>query len=836
MINVVKARGFIEIDNGLVKVRFGMGTPEIKQTFFAQRNNTWIPIADAFVAPTPRPAHTAPLYAGSETDGMYRHLVANTLSTLVSIEETPAAVHVVLVGALGKARFQQTVTVEEGRDHVRIAVDAALDAKPPQIEYLLSCFVFSPGEPDFVHTPLLKQEAEDVISDRSFWQPALILQQDELLCAVVPDLDAINDRAVYAKQARQPGFDLPFRLPENPDKISMPTAFDLNRHSGMTPLPLLAYGLIDSAFVQHVHWHHSNDGSMVRELASAAIGYAFDLFLMADALPKHGYQRISRYMWQRYGSRYLAQPRPQAMPFAEYARLCYPAAFAYRGFPDRGLATWQDFTLDGQQVGGLRCNAAQWYYDLQFLAWFNIMRDAIGMHYWGKRLIDADLIEKGRRVLNLALLAPQHRGIFPSIYRLAERRWIGCLWSFPQEYDARALPHAWDVNSSNYHTPAASKTCVHLLRYRRLCEDDARILPFVRAYGDFLMEKGGENGCVPSWFSQDLQALPWLATNAEGGIHIWFLSELYGATGERRYLDLATHLAQFLIEEILPDQRWIDFETFYSCSRKPEAFRDEFTGQGPRCTLSMIWAIEGLVALFGVTGDDAYREAAEAVADYASFYQAVWQPHFIITAYAFGGCGSQNTDVEWVDMRQSQMGEAFVRLGVVSERQDLLERGVALVRAQFALTHHPRHIGNGILTQSSFPIGLGPENIDHEGVPQEPLRTHPDWAEVGGLAAAATILDHLGSVFVQPQSKIAVGVDGVHVRELGVDDDHVFLHLTNQLAALPMAYDKPYPIEICISEAARRPLSGQSGGRTLRRLELPAEQFIEIRLERPGQP
>jgi len=100
----------------------------------------------------------------------------------------------------------------------------------------------------------------------------------------------------------------------------------------------------------------------------------------------------------------------------------------------------------------------------------------------------------------------------------------------------------------------------------------------------------------------------------------------------------------------------------------------------------MIWAMEGFGVLYEATSKRNYLDLDLAVADYASFYQSVWQPHFLITAYGFGGYASQNSDAEWLDMRQSQYGEAMVRLAKLAGRQDLLERGVAAIRAQFALS------------------------------------------------------------------------------------------------------------------------------------------------------
>jgi len=328
----------------------------------------------------------------------------------------------------------------------------------------------------------------------------------------------------------------------------------------------------------------------------------------------------------------------------------------------------------------------------------------------------------------------------------------------------------------------------------------------------------------------DFDPVPELAFDAEGGIHIWFLCELYQATGEKKYLAAAERMATFLAKEVLPHQRWYDFETFYSCSIKPEDFFDSYTGQWPQCTLSMLWATDGYTSLYEATKNPDYIHNAEAVADYAGFFQAVWQPHFMISAYAFGGFRSQNSDAEWLDMRQSLFGEAFVRLGKLAGRQDLLERGVAAVRSSFAIINHPRHIANDIFRYPRYPLGIEPENIDHEGLPQNPLRSGFDWGEGGGLAAAATLLRHLGGAYLDFAKNLGVGVDGVYVKSFACHGKRIQVELVNQLALLPSAYDSTYPIQFRIEGLAAGKYQLVVNGRALGDVEIPAGEGVRLEI------
>jgi hypothetical protein len=864
VLRVKKAKNSAEIDNGLVKARFHKRPGGIEQEYSARRaDGKWIPVVKSFCPERPRPNGCAPLYTDQNAAGEYRLLAADAFHTVHVAHKTDGQVQVELRGELEGNQIEQSVSLGRGQDHCHIEVRAVLATDPPRLEYLLSTFSFADGaSPDFTHVPCLKRAADDVIGDRIFDAPAAIIQKGGIFAALLPDLDLLNQEVVYAKGARPVDGPRGFQVPQDSTKVSMPAILDLDLKSGLSPDPIFAFGLADFITEQHVFWRHENKtGAMVRELAQKEVRYGFDLFLRADAPANRAYQQVSRYLWKRYGARYFQQPRPQAMPFGEYARVCYPAAFAYKGDlakdtkrysekqpydpADSGpLESWLEFDLDGWHCGGIRATPTQWYYDLQFGPWWNNVRDAVGMYWWGKRG-DPTLVDKARRIVNLALTAPQQEGIFPSIYHYREKRWSGCYWKpaedfnpnwpFPSTWDSKNLPtNFWNPQSDYYQTSAASKTGAYLLRYRRLCEDEPRIVPYLRSYGDFLVAHMDPNGCFPAWLTSDMQPVRQLRFNGEGGIHIWFLSELYAATEEKKYLETAERLAAFMKKEILPGRRWYDFETFYSCSIKPENFFDNFTGQWPQCTLSMLWAIDGFAALHEATGKLDYVSDAEAVADYAGFFQAVWQPHFIITAYAFGGFRSQNSDAEWLDMRQSLFGEAFVRLGLVTGRQDLLERGVAALRASLAIINHPRLIQNDIFRYPRYPLGIEPENIDHEGVPQDPLRSGFDWGEGGGLAAAAELLEQLGGAFVDFKRNIAVGVDGIYVKSFKLEGSQVRVDLDNQLAALPFSYSDPYPLELRIEGLPPGKYQLVLNGSAARPIDLPASLGIRVTLGPKG--
>jgi hypothetical protein len=610
-------------------------------------------------------------------------------------------------------------------------------------------------------------------------------------------------------------------VPFDTNKISLPAALDLTLHSGPTNYPLVSYGLMDYWVEQHVYWRHDNNqGAQIRELSTGKLHYGFDLFIDQGVTKNRGYERISSFLWQKYGSRYFRTPRPQAMPFTDYAKVCYPAAFSYEGYdvikgphgPDilhrqnqPSMASWQQWDENGIAMGGLRLSAPQWYHFIYNTSWWNNAGDATGIYYWGTRTNDSSLIDKARRIINFTLSAPQQAGIFPALYDINKKSWVDGMWAPPLDHynpDSTATYFNW--KDGDYQASSASTTVAFLLQYLKTCENNPGIIPFARRYGDFLVNNLQQNGCIPAWFNKDLKPLKSLEWNAEGGVHIWVLSELYAVTKDKKYLDAAQKMAKFMTEKILPRQKWYDFETFYSCAVKPESFFDYRTGQYPANTMSVFWAIEGFTSLYEVTGHQEYLKTAEAIADYSIFYQAVWAPDYIITAYPYGGFSSQNSDAEWLDQRSHLFADALIRTGLLSSRQDLLERGVAAARASLTLTNLPANIKNDIYKFPNYPLGLGPENIDHEGFPQMPLRSGPSWAEVGALAGVANVLRQLGGVYIDFKKDLALGIDGVSLTRHSVKDDRINLGLQSLLSDLKFPYEKAFTINIHIAGLGKR--------------------------------
>ena len=807
----------VEIDNGLVRGRFTSTADGVEQEYDARRGSDWVLAAKAY-----RPAKRSiggdssngipPLY-DTAVDPDHRVLVSECLDEVAIEDEEQGRSTVMLRGQRGDTTVEQTVEIRSGERSIHISARATLEATPPRLEYLLIPVVAAiVGRPESSHAPSYQPTANSIVGDRVFFSPLASVQQESLFVGVVPDVELANRYAVFAAGARQHPDSNSFPVVVDPGQVTMPTGLSLLLPQTATGSPIIGFGLIDSIVHQHVWFEHpQTPGAMVRELSSKTLVIGLDLLLDADAPRFRGHEAAARHLWKRFGHDTFMRPRPQALPLAEYAAECYPAHAAYQGYEVVGetlrhrdlpeeseLRCWQEWEADGTPVGGFRLHAPQWFDFIAYLGWWNNACDATGLHSWGTRTNDPGLVDKARRIVSLAVSAPQKGGIFPGIYDLRGKRWIRSLWAPPRDgYDPSRRDAYWNwTETAAYQTAAASVTAGYLMHYRRSCENDPRILPFVSRYGDFLVAAMGEDGCVPAWFDASCQPLPSLAKNADGGSHAWVLAELFMATRDNRYLTAARRAAAYLEREVLPQRRWTDFETLYSCAIKPETFHDERTGQGPCNTMSMSWALQGFLALHEATGERRFLEAAESVADFASLFQAVWAPDFVVTAYPFGGVSSQLGDADWLDQRAHRFADPFVRIGLLMGRNDLVERGVAAARSSLTLTSHPRHRANDIYTHTDFPTGLGPENVDHEGFPQRPLSSGPSWGAVGGLAGAAQLLDRLEGATIDVERGIAVGVDGVVVRRVELEAGTLRVSLENSLAALPVPYESPWETDL----------------------------------------
>ena len=522
--------------------------------------------------------------------------------------------------------------LEPGQKYFHISVDAVIEDTPARIDYLLSSYTFNINHaPFFVHTPGLKFDNEDskqnrfrllpakdqIIGDRAFHAPAVILQEKELFFALVPDLNAINRYAVKSPDARRT-LDIPgniFSVPVEDDKYTMPTGLDLNVQSGTTEKPVVSFGFMDNIIAHHIRYQRVNDSSMVRTLEHGELRYEFDLFVSADEPENRGYQQIAAHQWKQYGHEVFMNRPHLALPFEEYFRIVDSITFnpirsrlegtfvtsgrntiireidvPLPGYKDMG--SWLEFEMNGLPVGGYR-SAIPWWNDvLHNSAFWNNARDASGFWFWGKKLKKPELVDRAHRIINFCLQAPQNEhGLFATLYNANSKTW-GLGFTDP--------PHGKNEfflrESGSYEIPVLSKTAAHLMDYYFYCEQDARIIQYLKPFADWLLTAIDDRGAVPSYVTSAMEFSP-ILYSAQPAASMWFLASYYNATRKDEYCNGAKRIASYLEKEILPEAKWTDMEQYFSCGKKPLAFeRDNWQHMIVRGNLANIWACKGFIA------------------------------------------------------------------------------------------------------------------------------------------------------------------------------------------------------------------------------------------------
>lgn len=704
--------------------------------------------------------------------------------------------------------FLQRISLKPHEKKFHISVKAVFPNKVNEIDYLLNAYCFNVTHPPyFVHTPGLKFDNEEsrqnrfrivdsqdqVIGDRAYHSPAIILQEKNLFSALVPDLHVINDNRIVSPDARRTSW-----IPRNifgveviEELYTLPTALDLNVKSGISEKPIFSFGFMDAIIGHHIRYNRFNDTTMIRRFMGDTLHYAFDLFLDAGAEHYRKYGDIAQFIWKEYGSEEFDKGKHLALPFEEYHRIIDSITFSPSHYKDidipvEGYANtgswleWED--KSGMKMGGYR-SAINWWNDkLHNSQFWNNARDAEGFWFWGEKLNYAKDKERAKKIINWCMSAPQNSdGLFATLFNAREKTWA---LQFSDPMHGKEM--LFLEQSDSYDVAAMSKTGAHLLSYYINCERDERIINYLKPYGNWLLSVIDERGSVPAYVSREMKQSDILRYSAHPAASAWFLAELYNSTHEKKYLIGAQKIAGYLIREIVPEAKWIDFEQFFSCGHRPLFFeRDIVQNQIARGSLSVIWGAEAFAALHRATGSEIYLENGEACVDYLSFFQCSWNPHYVYTAYPFGGVSSDNADnANFLDARQAECVKPFIYFGKQTGRQDLLERAVAAARASVVLINHPRHISNGIYEHPNiYPFGLGPENIDHEGYPQSAMRTHPGWGEGSGVyTGLGQALKGLGDLYVNANKKIAVGVNGVLIKEVKFDHKKVFLKVDNVLS------------------------------------------------------
>ena len=450
------------------------------------------------------------------------------------------------------------------------------------------------------------------------------------------------------------------------------------------------------------------------------------------------------------------------MPFKQYADTGY----------NMGL---RDYWVDaGENKGGITLST---FYDdstkrnlgrdskndLWFHSWFNNIRTACGLYYWGKYLKKKEWQQKATSCVNLLLDAPKDNGWFPTIYNTQQNKWVAS---------------GQGGGENLYHVPDNIWSAYWLLRFERDDEVVSGIDEMATNLGNAILKIQQPNGSFPERINvNDHQADSALQSTGSSGISTWFLEELLLQKKVKPelipdYKKAIVRSLEFLSNEVLPHQKFEDFEVYFSCAAKPfMPYYDSSSAMHAQNTLSIQWCAEAYLKAWDLFKEKKYLDQGEYCLNILSLYQQVWNPPFI-SFYAFGGFGAQNSDAEWSDARQAQFAETYLNYYFTTNKKEYLERAVAACRASFVLMAIPENKKVSKLTYEGKPEGEAPisgnmpENYGHSGYDGPSGQSGFHWGTGSALATAAFFKQRLGNIYINEKNKTAIGVDAVVVKKV----------------------------------------------------------------------
>ncbi len=600
--------------------------------------------------------------------------------------------------------------------------------------------------PHFNWSPHLTPTEDHIVSQHAFKSPALIVSDSSKQLVVIPDLDAMITGS---------------------GKWYMDMNAVKNR---------LTVGLSDYEVDGHVLY--TRKGGTVYPKGKHKLA----LYLMVSESPEdlvNPFRKILSFLWDNWGRKLYEKGHP-----VEHSLDCYVNHTYNWAFNNWGKSVWQEFDLDGCQVGApsfiVNYTQSPNYpgevneretRSIWNQAWFSSLRSAQGVYRYGLRTGNKDLIQKALLSKELALSAPQKDGLFPSVIA-TEMKHVsinGKTYLRSEGWDTRYWGNSnrnplynGDIKSAPYHLLDMSWTALLMLTWYSELEADERLKDYALRYADRLIGLQFENGFFPAWLdTHTLEPLGILNDSPESSLSATFLLKAYEMTKDVKYLKSASKAIGAIRRDCIFQGRWEDFETYWSCC--PYGNNDlvgekvKRNNMYKQCNFSMYWTAEALYCYYKATGDESCLRLGQRCLDEMLMTQASWQPPFI-HINTLGGFGVMNADGEWNDARQSLFAELIILYGKELGINEYIKRGLAAIKASFVMMYCPENPRTKEQWEKRWPFfnekdyGFMMENYGHDG------KTDPnglgigeftiyDWGNGAASEAYMRILDHFGEEF-----------------------------------------------------------------------------------------
>ena len=542
-----------------------------------------------------------------------------------------------------------------------------------------------------------------------------------------------------------------------PDLLSLDRA-SLKRcnHSldlGVSGNTQLSVGFIPAKQAYHVVFKEDLDRTWI---ADDRVANTYYIYLSANAAPREAYRQAVRFQWNQFGRVALLKAADeQAGSDPKYASCHLWDEWRQTVWEKESRDSWLTVPLSDGTLGGavLMRRAHSPKPSVYLGAWFNSLRTAYGMALYAKRTGSDGLATLARQTLNLALQAPGRNGAFKCFAVPNDTGSTGK----PDEVFWGAGDGAGASVSGGYLGFDMSWTGYWMLKWRESNLPGSEfILPRCLRLADFLIARQKPDGSLPTRFDEegvvqeDLTAM----VAAETAPVVRFLFELSKVEKNPKYLQAALNGLAFLDRTIVPERKWYDFETFWSCSPRLIAF-DERTQQWPANNLALIHAVAAYLQAYEITGRQTYLSKGQSLLDYLLLYQQTWTnpvlENLTSPVMLLGGFTTQNSDAEWSDARQSLAGEVILDYYRATHNAEYLERGVEALRSQ-------------------FPISPS-ENWAHAGYGHKAGVSSFHWGTGSGMAGIELEEEYLRDAVCDIHANRCVGVNGLNVTKWEIAKD-----------------------------------------------------------------
>lgn len=645
--------------------------------------------------------------------------------------------------------------------------------------------------PDFIFTPHILPESNYIIGDHKLWTPTLIISKNEDHITLIGDIRTIPDDRSFKMH-------MDMKIPDD------------NR---------LSFGFRNYKPYGHVNFK-SNEFDVLNFKPSSKKSLTIQLLLgISEDKSRFSFlQNISEFLWNHFTKEIKESVYPQVLPYEFLGNYMIDKfttnydgwrEFLYKDEVCGGLIykTWtgkyrdkyivpekahiDDLTsepvidkkyvqyglhrlLNSKTILNFYGNICQklniknytWFWNQ---SWFLNVRTAYGLKSLGKILENPEIEDLADRIINLSSLSPSEKGLFSTIAVLTDEgiEWIkGALAFSPVD---------------KYNLVDIALTGYWMLKYTESYGfNQKRIVDKLKETGNTLLQLQLESGGFPTlvypktnenesiYFESVKDVLYDTAGSSAIGM---FLCELYELTKDPSYLDCAKKIIPFLKKNVIPENKWFDYETFHSCTDYPKLhknLKDPNTQNFPQNNMSIYWTAEFMRLLYIHSDNQEYLELGKYVLNYLSLFQQIWNPKFL-KFYGFGGFGCQNTDAEWSDTRQGLFSQLFLEYYYLTDNVVYLERGIAAMKASFVLLLHEGYekISPGNFKWvSKEDYGIIMENYGHQGLDHPvPGVVTVDWGIGTTILGFTSLREKLGDLFIDIKNEKVYGVNACSVNK-----------------------------------------------------------------------